>query len=59
MKWVKPSGQEIETNDKPATVAYCESVGWERKKRKRRTKAEMEAANVEETAEEEESTEGA
>jgi len=28
MKWVKPSGQEIETNDNPATVKHCESLGW-------------------------------
>jgi len=28
MKWVKPSGQEIETNDSPETVKHCESLGW-------------------------------
>ena len=28
--WTKPSGLEITTNDEPATVAYCESLGWER-----------------------------
>jgi hypothetical protein len=28
MRWKKPSGLEIETNDHPDTIAYCESVGW-------------------------------
>lgn len=32
IKWVKPSGVEIETNDMPETVAYCESLEWKRKK---------------------------
>lgn len=57
MKWKKPSGLEIETVDDKETVAYCKSLGWEQLpapkyppmepivagKRKRRTKAEMEA----------------
>ncbi len=30
MHWIKPSGMEIETNDLPKTIAYCESLGWER-----------------------------
>ena len=30
MKWIKDNGQEIETNDLPATIAHCESLGWER-----------------------------
>lgn len=28
MKWKKPSGLEIETNDQPATIAKAESLGW-------------------------------
>ena len=32
IKWVKPNGNEIETNGEKATVAYCESLGWKRKK---------------------------
>ena len=28
-KWKKPSGVEIETNDLPETIEYCESLGWE------------------------------
>jgi hypothetical protein len=32
MIWVKPNGNEIETNDKPDTLAYCEKLGWKRKK---------------------------
>ena len=30
IKWVKPSGIEIETNDNKATVDYCESLKWKR-----------------------------
>jgi len=30
MKWKKPSGLEIETNDEKATIEYCESLGWEK-----------------------------
>lgn len=30
IKWIKPNGNEIETNDLPATVDYCESLGWKR-----------------------------
>jgi len=30
IKWVKPSGLKIETNDKDETVEYCESLGWKK-----------------------------
>jgi hypothetical protein len=30
MKWIRPSGTEIETNDRDVTIEYCESLGWER-----------------------------
>lgn len=30
IKWEKPNGTTIETNDSPETVAYCESLGWKR-----------------------------
>ncbi len=45
IKWTKPSGQEVETNDLPETVAYCEALGWERKRkpgRPRKTPVEAE-----------------
>lgn len=29
MKWKKPSGMEIETNDMDETIEYCKSLGWE------------------------------
>lgn len=29
MKWKKPNGVEIETNDLEETVTYCQSLGWE------------------------------
>ena len=54
--WIRPSGSELETSDSKEAIAYCESLGWERKgakepaegktKRTRRTKAEMEAAKA-------------
>ena len=41
--WIRPSGTNITTNDSIETVKYCESLGWEivKAKRKRRTKEEM------------------
>lgn len=30
IRWKKPSGLEIETNDLDTTVKYCESLGWQR-----------------------------
>lgn len=44
--WIKPSGGEIETNDRPATIAYAESLNWKRKgekpKRGRKPKTKVE-----------------
>lgn len=34
IKWVKPNGKEIETNELDATIEAAEKLGWERKKRK-------------------------
>lgn len=54
--WIRPSGRKLTTNDSKATIAHAESSGWvregqesdqEKPKRKRRTKAEMEAAKLE------------
>ena len=28
MKWIRPSGSPIETNDSPETIAHAESLGW-------------------------------
>lgn len=30
IKWIKPNGNEIETNDAPATVAAAKDLGWTR-----------------------------
>jgi len=30
MKWLRPSGSEIETSENDATIEYCESLGWKR-----------------------------
>ena len=55
IKWVKPSGLEIETNDRKETVEYCVSIGWKRadepslkpaQKRTRRTREQMEAEKL-------------
>lgn len=35
MKWVKPSGVEIETNDREETIEYCKSLGWKEVKAKK------------------------
>ena len=32
IKWKKPNGNEIETNDDAATVAHCEYLDWKRVK---------------------------
>ena len=42
IKWVKPNGLEIETNDKPETIEAARALGWELhepKKRKTRKKS--------------------
>jgi len=28
IKWIKPNGNEIVTNDEKGTIEHCESVGW-------------------------------
>lgn len=30
IKWIRPSGTEIETNERAETIEYCVSLGWER-----------------------------
>ena len=46
MKWIKTNGNEIETNDEPATIEYCESLGW-KEAGKSKAKKETEAKTVE------------
>jgi hypothetical protein len=38
MKWIKPSGLEIETNDMKETIEYCKSLGWKDAKSKPKDK---------------------
>jgi hypothetical protein len=33
MKWTKPSGVEVETNDSEETIEYCKSLGWKETKK--------------------------
>ena len=28
MRWTKPNGQSIETNDNPGTIKACNKLGW-------------------------------
>lgn len=52
MKWEKPNGIKLETNDEQASIDAAVSLGWTcvdedvvKPKRKRRTKAQIEADN--------------
>jgi len=35
IKWIKPSGDEIETNDESATIEAAKVAGWKRKQAKK------------------------
>ena len=39
MKWMRPSGNTIETNDSKETIAYAESLGWKQVKATRKAPA--------------------
>lgn len=39
MKWIRPSGSEIETNDEPLTVEHCKSLGWKEAKKPKKKAA--------------------
>jgi len=41
MKWTKPNGTSVETNDAPETVEYCKSLGWAEAKPRRRPRKEV------------------
>ncbi len=47
MKWLRPSGVDIETNDLKATIEYCKSLGWKeaKPKRTRRTREQIKQDN--------------
>ena len=32
IKWTKPNGTKMETNDMKATIAYCKSLDWKQDK---------------------------
>ncbi len=38
IKWTKPNGNKITTNDEKATVEHCESLGWKPVKAKKPAK---------------------
>lgn len=31
IEWIKPSGVEVKTHDRKATIEYCKSLGWKEK----------------------------
>ena len=31
MKWIKPNGAEVETNDRPGSIEAAEAAGWKPK----------------------------
>jgi hypothetical protein len=39
LKWVRPSGETIETNDRKGTIDYCVSLGWKPAKKPVKKKA--------------------
>jgi hypothetical protein len=47
MKWIKPSGLKITTNDLEETIEYCKSLGWKEDKPeiKKEKKAAVKTAN--------------
>ena len=49
IKWTRPSGLEIETNDRPETIETAEKLGWQRvvekPKPKRTRKAKEDGRN--------------
>lgn len=57
MKWMRPSGNPIETNDRKETIEHCEKLGWEMMGEKEviapdpMTDSEMEPMTAEERAE--------
>lgn len=47
IKWIRPSGTEIETNDTEDVIDYCISLGWkpaESEKKPARKKAKKKTA---------------
>lgn len=44
MKWVKPNGNKIETNDDLATIRFCKKMGWEQEKAPVKKAAKKKAA---------------
>ena len=43
MKWIKPNGTEIETNDLPATIEAAHNLGWKEAKKKPGRKKKVES----------------
>jgi len=50
MKWIKPNGLKIETNDMDETIAYLESLGWEEEGKKSSSKSEQRRNKIQDSA---------
>jgi len=44
IKWIRPSGSEIETNDLEATVDHCVRLGWKPAKTSKKKVSKKKAA---------------
>ncbi len=53
MKWTRPSGTEIETNDEKSTIEACEKMGWKELKEKAAKKEPKKAAKKDDDKESE------
>ena len=45
IKWIKPSGLEIETGDNDASISMAKSLGWMRAGKKEKAKAAKRSEN--------------
>lgn len=45
IKWVRPSGSEIETNDSKDVIDYCVSLGWKPAKKATKKKVTKRATS--------------
>ncbi len=43
MKWLRPSGTTIETNDRDETIEYCLKIGWTEYDAQKNNDSEQEA----------------
>mgnify|MGYP003959003903 FL=1 len=59
MKWMRPSGQAIKTNEEQATVEHCKSMGWELMKEKKKPATSQDSPPAAKSKESESAASGA